>query len=217
MISSQKHSKPKTDLQMNNINEINEYTLSEIIAKLDGKLDQNICDVPPTVDDGHLPAAVMILLVRKGETWNIFYTQRTDTVRDHKGQVSFPGGAWESEDPCLKDTALRETFEEVGIIHDDIQVFGSLQPIRTISNYFITPFIGTFPWPYPIQVEKREVENAFLIPISWLMDETNREEREFVDITSKIHRDVTFYREFDGHILWGITAWLTIKFLELLK
>jgi len=202
---------------MNPTNDINNLTLAEIISKLDGKLDHNICDVPPAAEDGHFPAAVMILLIRESETWNILYTQRTDTVRDHKGQVSFPGGAWESEDHCLKDTALRETFEEVGIRKEDIQVFGSLQPIRTISNYFIIPFIGTLPWPYPIQVEKREVENAFLIPISWLIDKTNREEREFEDATSKIHRDVTFYREFDGHILWGISAMLTVKFLELLR
>jgi 8-oxo-dGTP pyrophosphatase MutT (NUDIX family) len=202
---------------MDEVININTYTLSELILRLQDKLDHNICDVPPSMNDGYFPAAVIILLVKENDTWNILYTQRTESVRDHKGQVSFPGGAWEDQDPCLKDTAIRETYEEIGVRKGDIRVLGSLPPMRTITNYYITPFIGTIPWPYPLQLEKQEVERAFLIPLSWLLDKSNREEREFEDISLKIRRDVTFYKEYDGHLLWGITAMLTVKFLELLK
>lgn len=217
MISLKKHSKPKINLKMNEVRDYSKLSLNEIIALVDDKLEHNTCDVPPAVDEGYFPAAVMILLVRENDTWNILYTQRTDSVRDHKGQVSFPGGAWETQDTCLKDSALRETYEEIGIKRDHVQIIGSLPPVRTITNYYITPYIGTIPWPNTLKLERQEVESVFLIPLSWLLDDANREVREFEDKNLQIRRDVPFYREYGGHLLWGITAMLTIKFLELLN
>ena len=147
------------------------------------KLDHNICDVPPTADDGSLSGCCNdLVLLGKMDHWNILYTQRTHTVRDHKGQVSFPGGAWEDQDLCLKETALRETFEEIGIKKEDIQILGSLSPITNDFELFNYTFHRIdFTWPLPFQLEKAEVESVFSIPISWLVDETNREEREFID------------------------------------
>ena len=168
-------------------------------------------------DDGYFPAAVMIIFVWENDQWNILYTQRTQSVRDHKGQVSFPGGAWEDQDLCLKETALRETFEEIGIKKEDIQILGSLPPIKTISNYTITPFVGLISSELHFHLEAAEVESVFSIPLAWLADESNREEREFIDKSSNVHRNVVFYKDYDGHILWGITAMLTIKTLELIK
>lgn len=197
--------------------EISQRTLPQILEILDHKLEHNICDVPPDTIEGYSPAAVLILLVKDHDHWSILYTQRTNSVRDHKGQVSFPGGAWEECDPCLKDTALRETTEEIGINVNGIKVFGSLPGYKTITNYYITPFIGTMSWPVKLQLETEEVESVFLIPITWLMDKKNREDREFVDKAMNIHRNVPFFKEFDGHLLWGITAMLTIRLIDLLK
>lgn len=196
---------------------LSQSTPSDPLIKLDEKLDHNFCDVPPSQNDGYFPAAVMVLFVRENDQWNILFTQRTHSVRDHKGQVSFPGGAWEEQDLCLKETALRETFEEIGIKKEDIHILGSLPPINTISNYSITPFIGSISSGLHFHLEQAEVESVFSIPIVWLADESNREEREFEDSSTKIHRNVVFYKEFNGHILWGITAMLTIKVLELIQ
>ncbi len=200
-------------------NEVNksQFPLSDLIIKLEEKLDHNICDVPPSQNDGYFPAAVMILFLKENDNWNILYTQRTHSVRDHKGQVSFPGGAWEDQDLCLKETAFRETFEEIGIKKEEIYILGSLPQINTISNYSITPFVGLISPELHFQLEKAEVESVFSIPIDWLADETNREEREFEDSNSNIHRNVIFYKEYGGHILWGITAMLTMKILELIQ
>jgi 8-oxo-dGTP pyrophosphatase MutT (NUDIX family) len=200
----------------------NEVTLRQslppdLLNKLAGKLDHNYCDVPPDREDGYFPASVMIIFVWENNEWNILYTQRTQSVRDHKGQVSFPGGAWEDQDLCLKETALRETFEEIGIKKEEIQILGSLPPIKTISNYTITPFVGLISPDLHFQLEKAEVESVFSIPIAWLAEETNHEEREFMDSNSNIHRNVIFYKEYGGHVLWGITAMLTMKILELIK
>jgi 8-oxo-dGTP pyrophosphatase MutT (NUDIX family) len=200
-------------------NEVNysQAYFSDLINKLDGKLDHNYCDVPPDRNDGYFPAAVMILFVRENDQWNILFTQRTHSVRDHKGQVSFPGGAWEDQDLCLKETALRETFEEIGIKKEEIQILGSMPPVKTISNYVITPFVGLISPELKFHLEPAEVESVFSIPFAWLADESNREEREFIDSNSNIHRNVIFYKEYGGHLLWGITAMLTIKILELIK
>ena len=200
-------------------NEVNfsQSPFTDLITKLDRKLDHNYCDVPPDRDDGYFPAAVMVLFFRENDQWHILYTQRTHSVRDHKGQVSFPGGAWEDLDLCLKETALRETFEEIGIEKEEIQILGSLPPIKTISNYTITPFVGLISPDIQFQLENAEVESVFSIPIAWLVDESNREEREFIDKSSNVHRNVVFYKEYGGHILWGITAMLTMKILELIK
>ncbi len=202
---------------MSNEVSFSQSPFSDLITKLNAKLDHNICDVPPERDDGYFPAAVMVLFFREKDQWNILYTQRTHSVRDHKGQVSFPGGAWEDQDLCLKETALRETFEEIGIKKENIQILGSLSPINTISYYTITPFIGLISPDLHFQLEKAEVESVFSIPIAWLVDESNREEREFIDTSSNVHRNVVFYKEYNGHILWGITAMLTIKILELIQ
>jgi 8-oxo-dGTP pyrophosphatase MutT (NUDIX family) len=200
-------------------NEVNfsQSPFSDILSKLDGKLDHNFCDVPPDLNDGYFPAAVMVLFLSENDRWHILYTQRTHSVRDHKGQVSFPGGAWEDQDLCLKETAFRETFEEIGIKKEEIQILGSLPPINTISNYTITPFVGLISPDLLFQLEKAEVESVFSIPIAWLAEETNREEREFMDSNSNIHRNVIFYKEYGGHVLLGITAMLTMKILELIK
>jgi 8-oxo-dGTP pyrophosphatase MutT (NUDIX family) len=202
---------------MRNEVNFNQAPFSDLIIKLDGKLDHNFCDVPPDHGDGYFPAAVMVLFLREKDHWKILYTQRTHLVRDHKGQVSFPGGAWEDQDLCLKDTALRETYEEIGIKKEEIQILGSLPAIKTISNYIITPFVGLISSELHFQLEAAEVESVFSIPIAWLADESNREEREFTDKSSNVHRNVVFYKEYNGHILWGITAMLTIKILELIQ
>jgi len=191
--------------------------IKNINALLYGNLYRNNCDVPPEIDNGYQPAAVMILLTQYKGEWHILFTQRTDTVSDHKGQVAFPGGAWETSDSCLRETALRETYEEIGVRREDINIFGSMPPVQTVTGYYIVPYVGIISWPYEVIIQEREVESIFLIPFNWLINEENRSEKEYMDIKHNIRRDVLFYQEYDGHVLWGITAMLTVSLLELLK
>ena len=193
-----------------------ELSFAELMAMLEGRLEQNSCDVPPEPDDGYFPAAVMVLLTRANNTWNLVYTQRTNQVSDHKGQVSFPGGAWEDNDGCLKETALRETLEEVGISPEHIHVVGSLPPVKTVTGYYIVPFIGFIDWPYDFVLQKSEVESVFIYPLNWLADPTNRHEKEFNNPVDGKPRKALFYKDKDGHTLWGITAMLTVMLLDIL-
>ncbi len=197
--------------------DIDSLSIAQISEILHPKLNHNDCDVPSMLEKGFYPAAVLILLVCENGSWNILFTQRTNTVRDHKGQVSFPGGGWENTDDCLKNTALREAFEEIGIQPEDIMVFGSMPPFETISNFMITPFVGTVNWPYTLKIGLEEVESVFTVPFTWLMDAGNTEERDYEDPWMQLRRKVLFYKDYDNHTIWGITAMLTRIITELMK
>ena len=103
-------------------------------------------------DASRVLSAVLLPVYQKQGQYHILFTQRTDNVRDHKGQISFPGGAYEEEDGTLINTALREASEEIGLSPGDVEVLGELDDMATIgSGYIISPFVGAIPWPYQFE------------------------------------------------------------------
>ena len=88
----------------------------------------------------------------------------------HKGQISFPGGAQDTEDDDLAATALREAFEEIGVRPDHVEILGALDDQSTYTSKFvITPFVGAIPYPYKFKVSRREVEELIEAPLSALL------------------------------------------------
>lgn len=166
---------------------------------------------------GFQQAAILMLLVCDQGQLQFLYTQRSTNVRDHKGQVAFPGGAREPGDSSILQTALRETHEEIGVLPADVKIFGSMSPVKTISNYIITPFIGSITWPYPLKPSKDEVDHVFMIPLNWLQNDSNHEERwvDLPDLT--VRRKAIYYQLYQGQLLWGITAALTLEVLDRIK
>jgi len=162
-------------------------------------------------------AAVLVPLVRQDGNWHLLFTRRTDTVQDHKGQVAFPGGAVEPGDRDRADTALRETWEEIGLPPEDVRILGYMNDFPTISGYMVTPVVGVVPWPFLYTLSLDEVSRVFTIPLSWLADPANYEERDYIQPEGAVHRLVIYYHPYQGEILWGITGRMTVKFLELLK
>jgi len=161
------------------------------------------------------PAAVLIPLVQAQDTWHVLLIRRTNIDGDiHSGQVAFPGGGLDKTDSSLIDTALRETNEELGIRPEDVQILGRLNEFISISNYRVTPFIGTLPWPYPIVKEEKEVARWFTIPLGWLADENNRtiQRRTLPKGLGEI--GVIFFNEYDGEVLWGLSAMIITEFLD---
>jgi 8-oxo-dGTP pyrophosphatase MutT (NUDIX family) len=157
-------------------------------------------------------AAVLIPLVRVDEEWHLLFTRRTDSVDHHKGQVSFPGGRTDPEDDSPVTTALRESFEEVGVLASDVQVLGILGEYLTVSNYLVTPVVGIIPWPYTFKVHTPEVGRVFTIPLEWLADGLHRQEM----VRTESGRGVIVYLPYDGELLWGVTARITVNFLKAL-
>ncbi len=181
------------------------------------EVDQVEGSHPSESEPNFLEAAVLILLVKEGEHWSLLFTRRTDTVRDHKGQVSFPGGAREGSDISLRETALREAFEEIGIRPADVTLFGQMRSLKSISSYIITPYVGTLLWPYPIIMAVDEVSRVFCIPLEWLDDPQNWQMDWIDGLPDGVRRQVLRYHAYDGEDLWGISAYFTQQLIHHLK
>lgn len=158
-------------------------------------------------------AAVLVPLVCDEGELNLLFTRRTDLVHDHKGQVAFPGGSVEPQDGGFEDTATRETYEEIGIPQSEICVLGRLPVFPTITGFLICPVVGMIPWPYDLRLSEEEVSRAFMIPLKWLADASNREEKSMILPDGRLE-NVVFFHSFDGEKVWGATARITLHFLQ---
>ncbi len=159
-------------------------------------------------------AAVLIPFALLKDEWQIVFTRRTDTVEHHKGQVSFPGGGCETGEDSPDATALREAREEIGLAPEDVRLLGRMNDIITITNYRVTPIVGVIPWPYHFTPEPAEVGRVFTIPLLWLADRANWDE-QFINREGFSHPfPVVRYHSYDGEILWGATARITLDLLK---
>ncbi len=127
--------------------------------------------------------------------------------------MSFPGGAVEPQDQSLISTALRETYEEIGIYPDDIKVIGVMPEFQTISDFVITPIVAYLDWPVKLKISQDEVRRVFTIPVGWLKNPINWEERIFSH-PNGWYGTVYFYKPYDGELLWGISAKITIELVR---
>ncbi len=157
-------------------------------------------------------AAVLIPLFRQGGGWHLLFTRRTDRVESHKGQVSFPGGACDDGETTPEETALREANEEIGIDPHKVRVLGRITNMITITSFRVTPVVGVIEWPIVMQLEKDEVERVFTIPLDWLAERSNRWEFTMPGR----NRSLIVYQPYDGELLWGATARMTVDFLNVL-
>jgi 8-oxo-dGTP pyrophosphatase MutT (NUDIX family) len=156
-------------------------------------------------------AAVLVPLVRYDSAWHLLYTRRAERMLSHQGQVSFPGGACDEGEATPEQTALREAEEEIGMQPRDVRLLGRLNTMITITSYRVTPVVGVVPWPYVFRVQSTEVARVFTIPLLWLADERNRWEFPFPGQA----RSLIAFHPFDGELLWGATARMTVDFLKM--
>lgn len=154
-------------------------------------------------------AAVLVPLVRDLDTWSLLFTRRTDHVESHKGQVSFPGGGCNEGETTPEETALREAREEIGLEPSAVRILGRLTNLVTVSSFRVTPVVGIIQWPTVLRLGIHEVERVFTIPLDWLSDRRNRWEFSFPGR----NRSLIAYHPYDGELLWGATARITVDFL----
>jgi len=168
------------------------------------------------IDDRSLNKAGVLVPVflRDGE-YHILFTQRSNQVPHHKGQVSFPGGAKHESDGSLKDTALRETWEEIGLNPSDVDVLGELDDTgTTTSNFAISPFVAFIPYPYEFELSHDEIADIFDLPIGELLDEANVEEGLY-SVGDSVYP--TYSYGYGNRVIWGATAGILHQFLEIWK
>lgn len=172
---------------------------------------------PALVEAPALPrAAVLLPLYESGGELHVLFTVRSELVEHHKGQISFPGGAADASDRDLRHTAVRETWEEIGVAMDHVRILGQLDEMITISNFLVRPFVGqiTQPGPYPFAHSEIEVAEILEVPLAHLRDEAN----VFSEMRMYQGREALAYSYvFEGHIIWGATARILKQFLDLLE
>lgn len=177
------------------------------LPRLRAALRQDACsDLPisePGVDpEGLTPAAVLVGIVCHPQP-TILLTKRTDHLRDHPGQISFPGGRVETADRTPVDTALREAEEEVGIAPAGVEIIGCLPPYCTVTGFSIQPVVALLQPPVHTTVDPFEVAEVFEVPLAFLLDERNHQEHE-VDYQGRRRRYVAI--PYAQRYIWGATA-----------
>ena len=170
---------------------------------------------PARIADESLPrAAVLLPLYETRGDIHVLFTRRSELVEHHKGQISFPGGGADAADRDLAHTALRETWEEIGVAMDDVEIVGQLDEMITVSNFLVRPFVGRMlvPGPYPFAHSEIEVAEILEVPLAHLRDAANT----FTEQRLYQGREITAYSyRFGDHLIWGATARILKQFLDL--
>lgn len=172
------------------------------------RMTGRVLPMPDKIPDNARPSAVLGLLFPSGDVLTMLLIRRTSDGRAHSGQVSFPGGRYETADGDLVTTALREANEEVGIISSDVTIIGALSPLYIpVSNFQVYPFIGFTEKKPEYILSESEVDSIIEIPLDELL---HPERKTRVEVTSPADktfiREVPAYKLQDGTIIWGATA-----------
>ncbi len=161
-----------------------------------------------------VPSAVLVPIYRKQGQYHILFIQRTEKVKDHKGQISFPGGAYEEQDGTLQNTAIRESAEEISLMPGDIEILGELDDMMTIgTNYVISPYVAAIPWPYAFKVDGWETEEIIEVPISALLNKDCLR-RESDVLEGRVVK--TYLYHYQERVIWGATARIVKQFLDII-
>ncbi len=161
--------------------------------------------------DEFRPAAVLVPLFWKDKEMHVLLTKRSEKLKHHAGQISFPGGGFDESDITIRQAAIRETKEEIGIGSAFIDVVGYLDDVETISGFYVTPFVAILKDGFDISVNEDEVSEVFSVPLSYFLDENNCE------IKSTVYKGkVVNYCVFDHHkyTIWGVTAEIIVKLIQ---
>lgn len=163
---------------------------------------------------GTTAAAVLVPMIAHAQELTVLFTQRTQHLKSHSGQVSFPGGRAEPGDASAEFTALREAQEEIGLALERVEILGRLPEYHTRTGFRVTPVIGLIQPPLELTPDPREVESVFEVPLSFLLDPANRQRR-----TRELQgRSVGFYVfEYQGHMIWGATAGMLVNLHKMLE
>ncbi len=152
------------------------------------------------------------LFLVAGQPHAVFTRRRAD-LRRHAGEISFPGGRRDPEDADLKDTALREAEEEIGLSQTEVRILGELPPTSTfVTNYVIHPFVGEIPAGLAWQISEREVDAVLELPLDALRESRTRAQME--------RRGISFETDayvLEDHLIWGATARILANLLERLQ
>ena len=182
--------------------------LERLRQVLDQRVRRSIDIAPPLIRAG-----VLIPLLMRGDTLEMLLTRRTDTVLTHKGQISFPGGQREDADAETVETALRESYEEIGLEPSRVRVLGELDDVFTaVSSFVITPVVGLVDGGIDdLRLAPDEVKSVLMVPVNRLLDPDvhTSEARSVGEQQYRIH-----YYTIGDDVIWGATGRIVYQFLK---
>jgi len=160
-------------------------------------------------------AGVLMPLIMKDGACSVLFTERTQKVEHHKGQISFPGGGVEEIDDSFGATAIREAQEEIGLSPNDVDVLGRLDDTLTlVSNYLIHPFVGRITTEADFVLNRHEVERVIRIPLKIFFSMDREAMDHWVEYEGVRYRTKAY--QYEGDLIWGATARIMENFVEII-
>ena len=162
---------------------------------------------------GRPQASVLIAILNYGkfiESPEVIYTQRSSHLSTHSGEVSFPGGKAEKDDPNLYGTALRESNEEMGLKSENVTELGKLDYLISRHKVEVNPFVASIDKPQTLEPNE-EIQDIFTVPLDFLLDPNNIE-RERIERQGNVWQVPTW--NIKNQKIWGLTAMITVNFLN---
>lgn len=161
-------------------------------------------------------AAVLIPLFEDNVEHKILFTKRSKQVKTHKGQISFPGGVVEEADQTLQETALREAYEEIGLMKEDVEILGQADDATTVvSNFIVHPFVGVFPYPYNFTISSDEVDRIIEVPFRVFLEKDPQYRQNSAEFEGITYPGAAF--KYNGDVIWGATARILENLMGILE
>jgi len=180
---------------------------------LAGGSREMLARVKAKAPEQRIPAAVLVPLVEREGQWTVLLTQRAATLKDHAGQISFPGGRIEAEDQGPWAAALREAHEEIGLDPSFVEFAGYLPDHWVGTGFRVTPAVAFVNPAFELKIAAAEVHDAFEVPLAYILDAANHKARQLRlgDLTLDVY-DIPYQER----IIWGATAGMLMTFRRLL-
>ncbi|MFX1397622.1 MAG: NUDIX hydrolase [Promethearchaeota archaeon] len=169
-------------------------------------------------DDYFTQSAVLFTLIpHEDKPYELVLIRRTNTGKRHRGQMAFPGGKFDQElDKTLRDTVLRETYEEIGVPKNAIKLIGCLHDYPTITKFIISPFVGVISSDQELKRQESEVQQIIKVPIDFFVKKTNFKERKMV--FGRNYFPVYYFNyksDTNSYMIWGATAFMIVSFISI--